>query len=327
MLVLSASVQKQAMTMTEAIDAVAQALVASSSGQTVTPLRTNLPISDRGSALFMPSFVDALGGLGVKFVSVVPGNKDKGKETIQGVLVLADAETAEPLALLEASYLTALRTGAASGLATKYLAREDARTLAVIGTGVQSRSAIAAVQAVRGIREIRLYNRTSQKAVQLADQLRAIGGSTAEIIVVDSPAEAVSGADIVVTATNAINPVFSASALEHGVHINAIGSYRPDMQELPSDLFALRPKIVVESYGAALEETGDLLVPIQQGLLLPDRLHAELGEIVQGDKPGRENDSETTVFKSVGLAAMDIVVGKMLYERASELGLGEQVSL
>jgi len=329
MLVLSAEDQKRALTMREAIDAVATALIEVSSGRTNTPIRTSVPVpSVDGTALFMPSLVESAGGLGVKFVSVFPGNKQLGKKTIHGVMVLADVQTAEPLALLEASYLTVLRTGAASGLATQYLASENAKVLGVIGTGAQSRGAISAVCTARDIQEIRLFNRNPEKAVRLAEELEELmDGRFPSVVVVNSPEEAVEGADVLVTATNAAQPVFKPSALSPGIHINAIGSFRPDMQELPTEAFVRSSKVVVESREAALEETGDLLIPIQQGTFSEQGIYAELGEIVQGLKAPRENAEEITIFKSVGLAAMDVVVGKFLYDRALQLGLGQTVLL
>ncbi len=329
MLVLGSEDQKRVLTMREAIDAVGLALSEMSAGSAKTPVRTSLPVPKaKGTALFMPSLVESVGGLGLKFVSVFPLNKQLGKETIQGVMVLADINTAEPLALLEASYLTALRTGAASGLAVKYLARKDAKVLGVIGTGAQSKYVIAAVREVRSIKEIRLYNRSLEKAEQLASELsRQADEPSIKVIVVHDANDAVVDADIVVTTTNSSAPVFNAAALKQGAHVNAVGSFRPDMQEIPTDIFRKNPKVVVESRKAAFEETGDLLVPMRQGLFSPERLHAELGDIVRGIKAGRENEKEITVFKSVGVAAMDVVVGKILYERAAELGIGQKVIL
>jgi ornithine cyclodeaminase len=328
MLILSAEDQKKALTMSEAIDAVGFALVEVSAGRAITPIRTALPVQGvEGVSLFMPSLVEAASGLGVKFVSVFPHNKKLGKKTIYGVMVLADVETSEPLALLEASYLTVLRTGAASGLATRYLARQDAKVLGVIGTGAQSRGIISAIQEVRSIEEIRLFNRTPEKARMLADEIMELKGERNRTVrVVDSEEQAVDGADIIVTATNSMSPVFNAEHIGSGVHVNAVGSFRPDMQELPAELFSKKPKVVVESVEAALEETGDLMIPIERGMFSKSKFHAELGELVAGSKMGRENDNELTIFKSVGLAAMDVVVGRAIYDRAVALKLGTRVS-
>jgi len=264
--------------------------------------------------------------LGVKIVSVFPENQRQGKATIHGVLILCDAATGEPLALLDAASLTILRTGAAAGLATRCLARADAAVLGVIGTGAQAKGVIEAILAVRPIREIRLYNRTAAKAEQLAGQL-CKQWTDVRVVVVERADQAAAHADVVVTATNSAAPVLSADAVSAGTHMNAIGSFRPTMQELPTELVARADKVVVESREAALAETGDLLVPIRQGLFSVSQIHAELGEIVSGNKGGREREDELTLFKSVGLAAMDVVVATRAYEKARQQGLGQRVSL
>lgn len=328
MLVLSEQDQRKILTVKEAIEAVSVALQEFSGHRALSPNRTFLPVTKgNGMSIFMPSSVEGTDSLGIKFVSVFPDNGLKGKKTIYGVVIMADVQTGEPIALLEASYLTALRTGAASGLATRYLAKENAKTLAVVGTGAQARGAVNAVAAVREIEQIRLYNRTPQKAVEFADELSDQFGGSIEVIVTSSADEAVAGTDIVVTSTNAQKPVFSAASISAGAHINAIGSYRPTMQELPTDLIVRANKVVVESVEGALDETGDLLLPIEAGVFAADRIYAELGEIAAGDKKGRESDDEITVFKSVGLAVMDVVVAKAMIDKAKELGLGQQVSL
>ncbi|MGE5701048.1 MAG: ornithine cyclodeaminase family protein [Clostridia bacterium] len=328
MLVLSASDQQSILTMNEAIDAVSLALQEYSAHRALSPIRTFLPVrKGNGTSIFMPSAVEATDSLGIKFVSVFPDNKAQGKKTIYGIVIIADVMTGEPLAMLEASNLTVLRTGAASGLATKYLAREDAKTLAVIGTGAQARGAVQAVMAVRGIEQIRLYNRNAAKAHAFAAELQELSTEAVEIIVAERPDDAVLGADVVVTATNSLTPVFSEGMIGAGVHVNAIGSFRPTMQELPTDVIVRADKVVVESVEGALDETGDLLIPIEQGLFSPEQIFAEIGEIAAGAKPGRERADERTVFKSVGLAAMDVVVAKAMVDRAKALGVGQTVVL
>ncbi|WP_442601530.1 ornithine cyclodeaminase family protein [Paenibacillus sp. KN14-4R] len=329
MLVLTAADQAQLVKMDEVIEAVGMALAEYSSGRAIAPIRTFIPVAEgNGTALFMPSFVAGAKSLGVKFVSVYPNNKQINKKTIYGLMVLSDMMTGEPLAILEASYLTVIRTGAASGLATKLLSRENAKVLGVIGTGAQSRGMIEAVRCVRTIEEIRLYNRNLDKAHTLAEELRnEVGSKGLRINVVSEADQAVQGADIVITATNSSEPVFSAAAITSGLHVNAIGSFRPHMQELPTELIVQAHKVVVESIETALDETGDLLIPIEQCVFTPNEIHAELGEIVSGIKQGREHDEEITVFKSVGLAAMDVVVAKVLYDRAVQAGVGQHVNL
>lgn len=326
MLILSAQDQRAVLTVHEAIDAVRVALQEFSAHRALSPIRTFLPVQKgNGTSIFMPSSVEATDSLGIKFVSVFPDNGAKGKKTINGVVILADVMTGEPVAMLEASYLTVLRTGAASGLATRYLARENAKSLAVIGTGAQARGAVNAVAAVRPIEQIRLYNRSLEKAEAFAAELAEQFGAHVEVFVTASADEAVEGADIIITATNSPTPVFSAERIGAGAHINAIGSFRPTMQELPTEVIVRAGKVVVESVEGALDETGDLLLPIEQGVFAAERIHAELGEITAGEKCGREREDELTVFKSVGLAAMDVVVAKAMVDRAKALGLGQQV--
>lgn len=328
LLIVSAKDQRSILSVHEAIDAVSVSLQEFSAHRALSPIRTFLPVQKgNGTSIFMPSLVEATDSLGLKFVSVFPETGEKGKKTIYGVVILADVMTGEPVAMLEASYLTVLRTGAASGLATRHLARENARSLAVIGTGAQARGAVNAVTAVRSIDQIRLYNRSQQKAESFAAELTEQFGTTVEVIVAATADDAVSGADIVITATNSPTPVFSAQAIGAGTHINAIGSFRPTMQELPTDVIARAGKVVVESVEGALDETGDLLLPIEQGVFAPERIYAELGEIAAGEKHGREREDELTVFKSVGLAAMDVVVAKAMVDKAKALGLGVEVTL
>ncbi|EPY7708659.1 ornithine cyclodeaminase family protein [Bacillus pacificus] len=323
MLVISANEQRNLVNMNEVITYAALALQEFSAERTITPIRTSLPFAnEQNTALIMPSVAEGLEALGLKVVTVVPENKKIGKKTINGIVMLSDFQTGEPLALLEGSYLTMIRTGALSGVATKHLARHNAKTLCIIGTGEQAKGIAEAVFAVRHIEKVILYNRTEEKAYAFSQYIQEKFNKPAYVYT--STNEAISEADIIVTTTNASTPVFSKK-LQKGVHINAVGSFRPSMQELPSHAIANANKVVVESKEAALEETGDLQVPIQEGLFKANDIHAELGQIIGGEKAGRENDEEITIFKSVGLAVVDIIVAKYLYERAVEQGGGSRI--
>jgi ornithine cyclodeaminase len=325
MLVIKADEQKSLVDMNEIIEYVAVALKEFSAGRTITPIRTALPFANsQNTALVMPSVVEEFGSLGLKVVMVAPNNKKLGKKIINGVVMLSDFETGEPLALLEGSYLTMIRTGALSGVASKYLAREDSKKLCIIGTGEQAKGLAEAVLAVRNIEEIALYNRTEQKAHDFAVYITEKFNKHVQVYT--DPNQAVYAADIVVTTTNSSSPVFSAP-LKGGVHVNAVGSFRPTMQELPSHIISSADKVVVESKEAALEETGDLQIPIQEGVFKESNIHAELGQIVNGERKGRENDREITVFKSVGLAVVDIVVAKYFYEKAIKNKVGTTIQL
>ncbi|MFC2948116.1 ornithine cyclodeaminase family protein [Virgibacillus sediminis] len=323
MLILTAEEQKKLIDMNEVIDYVAVALKEFSSGRTVTPIRAALPFrKGENTSLVMPSVAEELESVGVKVVTVAPNNKKIGKKTINGVVMLSDFETGEPISLLEGSHLTMVRTGALSGVATKYLSREDSKKLCVIGTGEQAKGLVASVLAVREIEEILLYNRTAQKAQEFAEYLKE--NFHKSVHVYTNPNEAVNDADIIVTTTNSSTPVFSQE-LRPGVHVNAVGSFRPTMQELPSHAVSSADKVVVEAIEAALEETGDLLVPIQEGVFNSEDIYGELGRIANGELKGRNSDKEITVFESVGVAVVDIIVAQYIYDKAVKNNVGTTI--
>lgn len=313
MLYINAEEQEKLLNMEEVVDAVAQSLRAYSEGKTDTPLRYVLPFNEDNRYLVMPALSDELKIVGLKTVTVAPNNSKQGKNTIVGTVILSDYETGETLAVLEGSYLTKIRTGAISGVATQYLARNDASTLCVIGTGDQAQGLIEAVLAVRDIKRIQCFNRTYDKAVKFSEMVQQ-QHKELEVEVYERVEHAIAGADVIVTATNAQTPVFD-QMLEPGVHVNAVGSFKPDMQELPSQLIANADKVVVEAESAALEETGDLLTPISEGEFTANDLHGELGHIVAERLEGRVSDDEITVFKSVGVAIVDIVVANYFYRK------------
>ncbi|WP_155591176.1 ornithine cyclodeaminase family protein [Lysinibacillus cavernae] len=325
MLVINAEEQRNLVVMKEIIELAAVALKEFSAKRTLTPIRSALPFDNgQSTALTMPSVAEELSCVGVKVVMVSPNNQKLGKKTINGVVMLSDFKTGEPLALLEGSFLTMIRTGALSGVATNYLAREDSKKLCIIGTGEQAKGLVEAILAVRDIEEILLFNRTEQKAHEFADYIRLKFNK--QVHVYCDANEAIHDADIIVTTTNASTPVFS-DALKPGVHINAVGSFRPTMQELPSHAVSSANKVVVESREAAIEETGDLIIPINEGVFDATSVHGELGQIVAGELKGRENADEITLFKSVGLAVVDIVVANYFYEKALKNQLGTHLKL
>ena len=313
---IDAHEQAELLNMEEVVEAVAESLQAYSEGKTDTPLRYVLPFNEDNRYLIMPALSDELKVVGLKTVTVAPNNTKIGKNTIVGSVILSDYETGETLAVLEGSYLTKIRTGAISGVATKYLARENAETLCVIGTGDQAQGLIEAVLAVRDIKRIQLYNRTYRKAVTFAETVQQQYQSV-DVTVMENVDDAIANADVIVTATNATQPVFN-KLLDDGVHVNAVGSFKPDMQELPSHAIANADKVVVEASEAALEETGDLITPMDEGLFEEKDLYGELGEIVGSHLAGRESDDEITVFKSVGVAIVDIIVANYFYQKAQE---------
>lgn len=309
MLFIDEKEQAALLNMEEVVEVVAESLRAYSESKTDTPLRYVLPFNESNRYLVMPALSDELKVVGLKTVTVAPNNAKSGKNTIVGSVILSDYETGETLAVLEGSYLTKIRTGAITGVATQYLARQNAEILCVIGTGDQAQGIIKAVLAVRDIKRIQFYNRTYEKAIRFAKQVQS------EYTNID--VEVFDHADNIVTATNATHPVFNC-ALEPGVHVNAVGSFKPDMQELPSHAIDKADKVVVEAVEAAMEETGDLITPVTEGIFTKADLYGELGNIVASKIEGRLTESEITVFKSVGVAIVDIAVANYFYQKVLE---------
>lgn len=327
MLVLNAADVRKALPMSAAIEAMKGAFAALSDGQAEVPLRAHLPVRPHnGITLVMPAFVDQPGqqALAVKVVSLFDGNPDRHLPLIQAAVLALEADTGRPLALLEGGTLTAIRTGAASGAATDLLARRNSRTVAIIGAGVQARTQLEAVCTVRRIESVFVYGPIPEQVEAFATDMAGEGPVPTDLRIASTAAEAVAQADIVCTATTSSSPVFAHADLKPGVHLNAIGSYKPEVQEIPPET-VIEALVVVDSKEAALAETGDLIQPIRQGLIGPDHVHAELGEIVLGRKTGRDSDSQITFFKAVGVAVQDAVAARLALDRAQQLGLGQTV--
>lgn len=306
--------------MRQAIDAMREAFGQLSAGHARVPLRLPLE-TEKGVTLFMPAYLQDTADLGAKIVSVYGENPQRGLPVINALVLVLDPQTGVPLALMDGTYLTALRTGAGSGLATELLAREDASVVAVFGAGAQARTQLEAVRAVRPIREVRIVSRTPESARRFAEEVKGV-----DVRVMDDRGAAVRGAHIIIAATTSSAPVFDGREVELGTHINGVGSYTPEMQEIDATVIQ-RAKIVVDQREAALEEAGDLIIPIQQSLISADDIYAELGEIVNGDKAGRTSEDEITFFKSVGNAAQDVVTARWVLRAAEAKGLGTLVAL
>jgi len=268
------------------------------------PLRTHVE-TPHGSLLLMPAFGQA--GVGVKLVSLTPANPERGLPFIHASYVLFDAETQAPDAVLDGSALTALRTGAVSGLATRFLSPQDAQRLIVFGAGVQARSHLEAMCAVRRVTDLVVVSRSRGAAEALVKE--GLGrGLTARL----GEPEAVREADLVCTCTTAEEPVFDGSWLPAGVHINAVGAYRPETRELDTESVR-RARVVVETREVALAEAGELLIPIREGAIAADHVAADLAETVRGADVRRSPD-DVTLFKSVGMAFEDLVVARAIVD-------------
>ncbi len=298
-----------------------------SAGRALVPLRSRIDVDDRdGVSLFMPAMLLDTGELALKVVSVVPKNVRRKLPTIHALVLALDPETGRPIALIEGAVLTTIRTGAGSGAATDLLARPDAKRVAIFGAGVQARTQLEAVCAVRGIESASIFSRDPNQSQEFANELAAQPWAPAMIEVSDTASDALVKADVICTATTSSTPVFDGSDLKPGTHINAIGSFLPSMQEIDSTTVE-RSLVVVDSRDAALAEAGDLIIPIQEGSISKDHIQAELGEIVNGVHPGRTDDSQITLYKSVGVAVQDAAAAGLALRNAKELGIGSVIEL
>jgi len=318
-LYFSADAVRRALPMREAIQAMHDAFAQLARGEVTLPTRVRMDAAGQGAAHVMPCHSTSRKLFAVKMVSTFPGNRQSGLPAIHAIVILSDGATGAPLAILEGASLTALRTGAASGLATDLLARPEAAAAAIFGAGVQARTQLEAVCAVRPIRRVRVYDRDRALADKFAAEMtRRLG-----IPVEPSPSSAknLEDADVVCTATPSRQPVFDDGELPPGVHINAVGAWRPDMVEVPAATVR-RARVVVDHRDSALEEAGDLLGPLRAGVIGEEGSSTELGDVVLGHKPGRTTADEITLFKSVGLAIQDLCAAARVLANAQPLGLG-----
>ena len=318
----------RALSMAEAIEVVKDAFVQLSLKKAQSPVRSSLNLKGPGeAALVMPAYIEESGALGAKMVTVLPWNPRANLPAVQGIVFLFDAATGSPLAVLEGTHLTRFRTGAATGAATQILSRPDSRCLAVFGAGGQAFFQVKGVLAARKIERLRVFDLLSEKADELVERLRADASCREiELLRAGNPAQALEGADIVVTATTSSRPVFDGKLLKEGMHINAIGAFKPEMQEVDEETIR-RARIFVDSVEACLEEAGDLIIPMKKGLIQKADIRAELGEVAAGKKPGRGSVREITYFKSVGNAVQDVSVAQAVYRRARGENLGQEVDL
>ncbi len=330
MLVLSKEDIYRVLDWAEVVEVVGGAFAALSSGRAFVPLRTGVPLPEQEALmLLMPGQLTgdpAVNGLAVKTVGLFYRNPAKNLPLIYGLVTLFDQETGRPLAIFDGATVTAIRTGGASGIATKLLARPDARRLALFGAGAQADTQLRAISAVRPIEEVRVCSRDQQKAVSFAKRLVAETGLV--VRVVPDPTMALKDAEVVSTATTSREPVFADADLAAGAHINGVGSYTAEMREVPAET-VVRARLVVDAREACLSEAGDVIMPLRQGLIDENHIYAELGEIVAGSKPGRAGlaPEEITFFKSVGNAAQDVALAAYLYRRAQALGIGTETNL
>ncbi|MEE2897226.1 MAG: ornithine cyclodeaminase family protein [Gemmatimonadota bacterium] len=318
--ILTADDVRACVDMPTAIDALREAFAALSSDQATVPIRLGLE-TPHGVSLFMPAHLKQAGHAGAKVVSVNPGNATRGIPVIHGVVLMLDVTTGRPIALMDGTWLTALRTGAVGGLAADLMAREDAHTVALFGAGVQARTQLEALRCVRDIREVRVVSSSGDSADRLVAELTGVVAAR-----VDDPGVAIEGADVIVAATNSSTPVFDGSRVEPGTHVTGVGSYTPEMREVDVALVT-RARVIVDQREAVMEEAGDLIAPILEGVVSEDVMVGEIGDVVLGRVEGRTSRDEITFFKSVGNAVQDVAVAARVLSVADVDGRGLVVEM
>jgi alanine dehydrogenase len=328
MLVLGPSQVDALLDLDALIDALAFAMADLSAGRASAPDRIAALVPEQEALLAaMPGYVPSTGALTAKLVSLFPHNSGTPLPTHQALIVVFDPETGEPVALLDGTVITAARTGACSALSARLLAREDATVLAILGTGVQARSHARAMCRVRPIRQIKIAGRDPAKAAALAKDLSST--LDVEVLPVATYAQALEGADIAAAATHALTPVIRRSWLAPGTHVTSVG-YNPAGREI-DDATVADALVCVESRAAALAPfpsgSNDLLQPIRDGLITADHVHADLGELISGSKPGRTSADQLTLYKSVGVAVQDAAAAALIITAARAQSIGEEITL
>jgi len=323
-LILTHADVERLLPMSECINLMSDALSQLAKGQAHQPLRMIVrPPQAKGLLAMMPAHLAGpRPALGVKALSFFPSNPSIGKDAHQGSVLLYDNNTGELRALMNASAITAIRTAAVSGVATRALAREDASVLAIIGAGVEARTHLDAMACVRPVKVARVASARRERAEQFAKEMRA--HFQFPIVATSSVEEAVRGAEIIVTVTTAREPVLRYSWVARGAHVNAVGASIPTHREIDSETVRASA-LFVDRRESAQAEAGDFLLAVKDGAIGKDHIRAELGEVLIGTAPGRQSPDELTLFKSLGLAVEDVASADFLYARAKEVGAGQWV--
>ncbi len=324
-LILTREEVRSVLDMADLIDAVEGALIQHSLGRTIQPVRLRLSVPRFQSRIVaMPAYLEGADIMGMKVSGGAAGNSDRGLPFVMGVVVLCEPATGRFLALMDGSYITEMRTAAASAVATRHLALPEAGVLGVLGAGAQGRSHLWSISTVRPIRQVKIYDSVANRSQRYKAEMQERFGLPVEVC--KSEEAAVRDSDVVVTVTTSRTPVVRGEWLKEGAHVNAVGSFTPDTRELDSDAVC-RAKVVADSLEGLFAEAGDVLIPISEGRMSQESVYGEIGEIAAGRKPGRVDSREITLFKSLGMAAEDVVAAKLVYDRALEQGLGVKIEL
>lgn len=323
-LILNRSEVMSVLDMKDCIGIVEKAFGELSNGTAVLPLRIAITPPE-GLAVYMPAYLKDMQALACKVVSVYKNNPLKHDlPTTIGKVLLQDPETGDVVCIMDGGYLTAVRTGAASGVATKYLARNDrGQTCAIFGAGVQAKMQLWAMTSVRDLAKAYVYDISEEATDKFISEMGP--KLDLEIVRAGSPDDALE-ADLICTATSSATPVFNGSKVKEGAHINGIGSHTPNARELDTEIVK-RSKFVGDSREACFKEAGDLIIPLKEGSIPESHFHAELGDLITGKKEGRTDDKEITLFKSNGIAIQDAATAKLVYEKAVKAGIGVRVEI
>jgi ornithine cyclodeaminase len=322
MLLLNKTDIQSVFNMADAIQADKECYKLFSEGKFDVPLRAVIN-GEHGNFLFMPAYCGEMNAAALKIVNIMPGNTALGLPASIGQVLLIDGETGVVKALMDGTYVTALRTAAASGAAFDLFGRKDASVGAMIGTGSQAMCQLEAMLTARPLREVRVAARNYEKTKAFVAEAREqLGSYGAEIIACEDTNAAVDGADLVILVTVSGTPVCSAEYFKPGCTISAVGAYTYDMQELDPAVFAKCGKLYFDSVDAVLSESGDILRPMDEGTLTKDQFTGDIGEFILGKIPGRESDDEIIVFENVGIGALDLMTAQRVYDKAVDAGIG-----
>jgi alanine dehydrogenase len=325
MLLLSEKQVKTLIDIDELTETLESAHIQYSTGKAVMPVRLVVPLPQiQGRITSMPGFLNEEQALGMKVVTYFQENPRRGLPAILATIMLFSAETGKMTAAMDGSYITAIRTACASAMATKALANPETPVLGILGAGVQARAHIQALSHVRKFSKIKIHSPSGASAASIKKDMEMEIGIAIEIA--ENAEAAVRNADIVVTVTTAKEPILQSDWLKPGAHINAVGSHRPDLREIDGVTLA-RAKIVVDSREAIMAECGDILLAIKEKSILPDAIHAEIGEVLAGAKSARIGVNEVTLYKSVGIAIQDVAAAALVYRKASQLGIGTNAEI
>jgi alanine dehydrogenase len=324
-LIVNQSEVSQLLPMRECMEIMKEALGALARGSVILPLRQVMWLPEKVGALgMMPAYAGELQIMGLKVVSVFPGNHGTPYDSHMGAVMIFETKHGQPLAIMDATEITAIRTAAASGVATRLLAKEDAGDLAILGSGTQAKSHLEAMLLCRAIRRVRVWSRNQQKADEFA--ARESRRHEIKVETVATVKAAVEGADLICTTTSSPDPILLGAYLSNGAHINAVGSSVPFARELDTTA-VVRSRLFVDRIESTLNEAGDFLIPKKEGAIGDPHIQGEIGEIVIGKIPGRKTPEEITLFKSLGLAIEDIASAAHIYQKALAKGIGTLVEL